>query len=370
MSDNLIIREDGVGRLIRGVDALEIKLQNGGTSRWVRFNPRDQKSVNANGEYHATDDGVDGYRTITVNVPTRTQSQTPGRDQEIFNPDTGTVYYTDDEGMLHEELLPTEIRIMHVPDKTTYQDGEQIDLEGIVVQAYRGGEVWTSAQYPDGYIPVHELTIAPEIAQYTGKNPFIEKDDYRFYSYGRIAGEGYYKGGQGGQRMPPIDIQFIPFEGTLLNIYQNKYRYQDVRWRYAIFQGIMYGKDLNFDNPPPTKELGYIIQNGVIVKTIIGGRINPLLNPYYRKPFYSAYSDLYREFYTGTVGYNAFDFVFDPEIQSASGGGHDGEAAYDILYGEDEPEKKTTSKVSVSWQRPKDGKTLLASFEITVEAAS
>lgn len=160
MSDNLIIREDGIGRLIRGVDALEIKLQNGGTSRWVRFNPRDQKSVNANGEYHATDDGVDGYRTITVNVPTRTKSQEPGRDQEIFNPDTGTGYYTDDDGLLHEEFVPDEIRIMHVPDKTTYQDGEPIDLEGIVVQAYRDGEVWTSENYPDGYIPVHELSIS------------------------------------------------------------------------------------------------------------------------------------------------------------------------------------------------------------------
>lgn len=56
--------------------------------------------------------------------------------------------------------LPDEIRIMHVPDKTSYKDGEAIDLEGLVVQAYRGGEVWEDkdGKYIDGYIPVHELS--------------------------------------------------------------------------------------------------------------------------------------------------------------------------------------------------------------------
>lgn len=60
---------------------------------------------------------------------------------------------------LTETELPDEIRIMHVPNKTSYKDGEEIDLDGLVVQAYRGGEVWNdeSGRYIDGYVPVHEL---------------------------------------------------------------------------------------------------------------------------------------------------------------------------------------------------------------------
>ncbi len=60
--------------------------------------------------------------------------------------------------------LPDEIRIMHVPDKTAYKDGETIDLEGIVVQAYRNGEVWEDkdGKYHEGYVPAHELIAEVE----------------------------------------------------------------------------------------------------------------------------------------------------------------------------------------------------------------
>ena len=69
--------------------------------------------------------------------------------------------------------LPDEIRIMHVPNKTSYKDGEEIDLDGLVVQAYRNGEVWEDKEgkYYNGYVPVHELNIDPLIAH--------EKNKYR-----------------------------------------------------------------------------------------------------------------------------------------------------------------------------------------------
>lgn len=59
-----------------------------------------------------------------------------------------------------DDKLPDEIRIMHVPDKTSYKDGEAIDLDGIVVQAYKNGSVWQNKKYINGYIPVHELDIS------------------------------------------------------------------------------------------------------------------------------------------------------------------------------------------------------------------
>ena len=330
MSDNLIIREDGVGRLIRGVDALEIKLQNGGTSRWVRFNPKDQKSVNANGEYHAKDDNVDGYRTITVNVPTRTKSQEPGRDQEIFNPDTGTVYYTDDNGLLHEEFVPDEIRIMHVPDKTTYQDGEPIDLEGIVVQAYRDGEVWTSAKYPDGYIPVHELTITPSVAEIEAARKTI--------------GE--------------FDGQQLFYESTI--ILNNAFDH--------------YRSDFIF-SPEEISMLGEIsgnrLQKG---KFFIQGSPD-----YYRFGWgrNSALADHGR----GTDGIDIFlSTVRNPEKSWDEISGV--EAIYLVAHGQilnrimDLPQSafqllpKISEGTTIVWHRPKDGKILSAKLNISVEAAS
>ena len=382
MSDNLIIREDGVGRLIRGVDALEIKLQNGGTSRWVRFNPRDQKSVNANGEYHAKDDGVDGYRTITVNVPTRTKSQEPGRDQEIFNPDTGTGYYTDDDGYLHEEVVPDEIRIMHVPDKTTYQDGEPIDLEGIVVQAYRDGEVWTSAKYPDGYIPVHELTYSPhEAAQ---------------------EGEFYYD---------PITGRTYTVYTQLSHDYFLKYEY--------IYHGIHYSQRYSLDF---NSQAMYTAQNGIFIITskrgtgyLIGktpdavcnvfckkwgtnncnssrpeqsedkninytfnvGRVN-YLDHDTEKPYYFAYiysNSLIGEHSTGDYSFpeestdkdiiyairgDYYDYdVLPPNFNERYNTSFLGRLLYGATVGD---------MISVSWARPKDEKNLTAKFSITVEA--
>lgn len=72
--------------------------------------------------------------------------------------------------------LPDEIRIMHVPDKTSYKDGEEIDLDGLVVQAYRNGEVWEDkdGKYYNGYVPVHELLLPYKIATGTSKIVPIE----------------------------------------------------------------------------------------------------------------------------------------------------------------------------------------------------
>jgi len=385
MSDNLIIREDGIGRLIRGVDALEIKLQGGGTSRWVRFNPRDQKSVSANGEYHAKDDGVDGYRTITVNVPTRTKSQEPGRDQEIFNPDTGTGYYTDDNGYLHEEVVPDEIRIMHVPDKTTYQDGEPIDLEGIMVQAYRDGEVWTSAKYPDGYIPVHELTYSPHEAAQEGKYYYDPRTGRTYTVYTQLSHDYFLK-------------------------YDYIYHYTSHSKRYRL--------DFN-------SQAMYAAQNGIFIITsrsglgyLIGKTPDAVCNVFCKKwgtnycyspersedknenytfnvgsvkyldhdtekPYY------YKLIYSNSLGgkYGTSDYYFPEastvrEVNYAIRGDY---YDYDVLppdFYDHADDRYNTSflgrllygatdgdMVRVSWERPKDKKILTAKFSITVEAA-
>ena len=61
--------------------------------------------------------------------------------------------------------LPDEIRIITMPTKTEYKDGEKIDFSGAVVGAYKNNSIWTSAKYPNGHIPLSELFISPLIAK-------------------------------------------------------------------------------------------------------------------------------------------------------------------------------------------------------------
>ena len=63
------------------------------------------------------------------------------------------------------ENLPDEIRIITMPKKLEYVDGEKIDISGAVVGAYKNDSIWTSAKYPNGHIPLGELIVDPLIAE-------------------------------------------------------------------------------------------------------------------------------------------------------------------------------------------------------------
>lgn len=55
---------------------------------------------------------------------------------------------------------PVSIQITVPPDKLIYQDGEDIDLTGIVVRAFKAnGNLWGG--FPHGIIPIDQLTYEP-----------------------------------------------------------------------------------------------------------------------------------------------------------------------------------------------------------------
>lgn len=61
--------------------------------------------------------------------------------------------------------LPASIEIVTPPNKLEYQDGERIDLIGMVVTAKKAdGSTWTNVKYPNGHIPLGELIIEPTLA--------------------------------------------------------------------------------------------------------------------------------------------------------------------------------------------------------------
>lgn len=93
-----------------------------------------------------------------------------------------------------DEQLPDEIRIMHVPNKTSYKDGEPIDLDGIVVQAYKDGAVWQNNKYINGYIPVHELLCDKEKAEkgLVGYSAFTCRESFDYSNaYGTYHAESH-----------------------------------------------------------------------------------------------------------------------------------------------------------------------------------
>jgi hypothetical protein len=73
----------------------------------------------------------------------------------------------DNFGKFTQEILPSSIKIIQPPSKLKYVEGEYISISGIIVQAYTAdGNVWSNKQYPNGIIPVGELTYSPNIATY------------------------------------------------------------------------------------------------------------------------------------------------------------------------------------------------------------
>lgn len=105
-----------------------------------------------NGVYLARSEDLYGFNEIVVSV---NGAATIG-DRAVF---------PDDSGQLHEENLPHDIVIFRPPKKLKYEDGEKINLGGIVVVAMDAdANVWTNSRYPNGVIPLRELIIDPDHA--------------------------------------------------------------------------------------------------------------------------------------------------------------------------------------------------------------
>ena len=57
---------------------------------------------------------------------------------------------------------PYSIKVTTNPDNVKYDSGDQIDVTGMVVTAYTiTGDVWDVANYPNGIVPLGEITISP-----------------------------------------------------------------------------------------------------------------------------------------------------------------------------------------------------------------
>lgn len=133
--DIVIAIEEGGKKRLLTAKKIETNVSNG-TVKWIPEHSFADKSISANGIYHAKNDRAAGYKTVSVNIP------------------------AGGGGGGGEDELPVGIRILTLPDKTTYEEIDTIDYTGMVVQAYNGkGEAWENSEYPNGIIPFDELIL-------------------------------------------------------------------------------------------------------------------------------------------------------------------------------------------------------------------
>lgn len=103
------------------------------------------------------------------------------------------------------EALPEYISVTTLPNKTAYLNGETIVYTGLVVKAYdKNGNLYTSSSYPNGIIPISELTLPVTEAEYTGvQQSYIGSGTYKINSVGSI--------------LDTIDYGLTLFNGTAIS---------------------------------------------------------------------------------------------------------------------------------------------------------
>ena len=155
-------------RNFSGVRRLKTDLQGGGTCNWLPESELTTKElrVTQGGSYLPSQEGAFAFTKITVDVPNE-----PGKGITGHDPDTGedmTITVDPETGELEETIMPSSIDVTIEPTKMTYEDGDTIDYTGIQVKAFDAqGDVWQSADYPDGIIPFEELILSATIAEAT-----------------------------------------------------------------------------------------------------------------------------------------------------------------------------------------------------------
>ena len=288
-----------------------------------------------------------------------------------------------DDGSVAVTNLPSSIEIITQPTKTVYEDGETIDITGMVVVAKNAdGTTWTSAQYPNGHIPLQEISISETTATKTGTK------------------SSTYVGGSGGLTKVSVVHDFhVSGSRDLLYEYRSAYgrsKYLDFHQTASLYgklgfprvrtnnisiwlisdteNGISgkrefnaYGKNGNYDPPrsedshgvtyypDPVNPVTSYTKNGKTVYTCLAGGLN------YSSGAWSS-GDYYKhEEYSYTLwDDNNENTIPDGLVGESGDGSVTLRHAWEYFYG------NTTVKIPISWKRPIDNTVLDTAFEITV----
>ena len=374
MSKKVSILEGQTSKHFSGVDFLRTDKQGGGTIDWVPEDARKRltKTINQNGTYYAENEKDSNgkktyyaYEKVTVNI---TKSGKVSGTKPVSGGGDGNEYSvgTDDSGNLTETVLPSSIRVVGDPTDTTYSDGEAINKAGMVVKAYlKDGTIYDYSGYQQGAIPLSELTIEPttaDISQVSGGALGYTSDlSISGVSYPIAAGWHVEAGGLGAKD-PSSSFDVInSVKSTTYGSHSTEPRvnqWGESRGGWSISyiaasdsfvedavhihseQWTNYGNDHVVSDTYPDLSRTYTYQN----KTVYYNYESFGMDAPYGNGFYSNGSQ---------SGINAGSFNNDTIKQ----------IAWAMVYGEEVGGGQT---ITVSWDRPEDGKTLTDTFNITV----
>ena len=282
--NNISIEEGGIARILGSVKKLKTALQGGGNCLWIPDSSASMttKNITRNGEYNAADEGYYGYSQVIVNVTSSDYIIGKGPDGEE------QIVRVDEEGDIVEDTLAKSIAVVTYPTKMEYQDGESIDLTGIVVHAYdsQGADM--------GAIPRSQLSFTPSSASYgEGQTsyiismPLVEAMgsvgvlQYRKYSFWTPVNISMVYDGVWGALTPPEDQSQNPTPKYPI-FRQSNQAHEDVIIYLTQYNGGLYAasdppftahvQSIEIDFPNGSKGYGYPIGSTF---TKISSNINP-----------------------------------------------------------------------------------------------
>lgn len=337
MSKSIIIQEGGTPKSLT-VDKLRTSTATSGYVDWV---PEDEtrlttKHISENGTYNASDEGYYGYASVTVSgVGTAIGKDADGDDAAA---------YTDPEtGQIVQEKLPASIVIETAPTKTTYSDGETIDLSGAVVKSYtENGELWHNDDmqiYQDGVIPIAQLYAVPDKAdasQAISGEWDVTDTDLRAPIYFSQVSQGDTYVGIAGE----TSSRFITELHNSAPVYIFRFDYGNgINWDVGFISAEPF-RCVSRRVAPPGWDPHWATDVGGLVT--VGGN----------SAYVGGYSITYQEWNAGVSAKQDIDHREAAVIAFAGG----------------TPIPGGRQPITVNWNRPRDFRQLTASFDISVVA--
>lgn len=253
-----------------------------------------------------------------------------------------TLVSLDEDFNIQMDELPASIEIVTPPNKLEYQDGERIDLTGMVVTAKKAdGSTWTSVKYPNGHIPLGELIVEPTHA---------DMDQATADSYSS-----------------DLDTSPVPNPVPVSMYFETGYFDPDFDYRYI---GEISGMG------------GFFTAGTRSSKYLIASETSGESSVYYHHGFGPGYDAFEYRWYSNEMAYTYDGKTVYYRYGGTTASGPDGWPAGPIISGEITNPGAVAwtmiygeiagggQEISILWVRPGDGKALQASFTIEVKASS
>lgn len=277
----------------------------------------------------------------------------------------------DDDGRTKfiDEYLPTSIELTVPPRKIVYHEGEAIDLTGAIVSAkYKGGTaVWANEKYKNGIIPLGELIVEPDVANITSSKTKRYGDLYYYYT-DYTMGEVFESGGKK-YKFVDTDLATLRVEKAIIYVFSSDIIGQGpfVYFNTLAPVGTVISLYMFDENKDEWKRLQYYLTKQEVSINLYD-EFSEINLPYNTNAI-SFRENVYPRYSTYDILVNGSKVYVD-SIRSMWGGYYYpicDALGYSYLVDDIPPQISGGNIITLSWHRPKDGKLLSTSFEITTE---